>query len=294
MGDWVWSGGVSYITKEHYIDTAKALTKGDSIYIPHEGCTTSSKLWVYSSESGTGCYCNKCGEKGFTGRGIRSLEEVFKRTEAEETDTLVKHVELPKDITYIPSEFHADGLMWLYSADIRNNDIKEYGIGYSAKLHRVIIPVYSACGTLMMWQGRGLTDKQTKYYNVRGVGKKNATFCSWVKSGIDAYEAPDIEEIIVVEDALSVIRVGKHIPTAALLGTSITIGNIMWLGRFPEVTFWLDDDKGGNDGANKAIRKLSMLTECDRIRTAEDPKKLTNKEIVEVLHGNRQDIITSN
>lgn len=281
----------SYIPKHHYIDTAKALPKGDSTYIPHEGCTSSTKMWTYHSDSGWGAFCNKCGLKGFTGYGIRSLEEVFKATEAGEEDVLLKSVVLPPDMTQNPSEWHIDGLMWLYGADIRNADIETYGLGYSPKLHRVIIPIYNGRGELMMWQGRGLTEKQTKYYNVRGVSKKNATFASWIKCGLQEYSRPEITKIVVVEDALSVIRVGRHIPTIALLGTSITIENIMLLSQFPEVRFWLDNDKGGNDGAIKAMRKLSILTKCYRVRTDEDPKKLTNKDIMEALQiEHRQDI----
>ena len=272
------------ISRAEIEELAKDLAIGESRYFAHIDCTTSNKLWVIKSESGIAGYCNKCGSKGYKPVGVRSLDEIFKAPEASTEDSLVTKVVLPEDIETNPKLFHKDALMWLYSSDVRNQDILDYGIGYSPKLHRVIIPVYDENKELVMWQGRGLSDEQTKYYNVRGISKKDVVFYSWVQAS-EHVCIPNKNKLIVVEDALSVIRVGKHSPTVALLGTSITISNILYLGTYDSVGFWLDDDQGGDDGAVKAMRKLDMLTTCYRIRTDEDPKKLTNKQIEEVMNA---------
>lgn len=271
---------------EELVVLGKSLNVGDSIYTSHQDCTSSDKLWLYRSDSGVGFYCNKCGEKGYKGTGLRRLREVHREDSNEER--VMAKLELPKDIVYDTSKWDKAALMWLYSSDVRNDDIKAYKLGYSPKLHRVVIPVYSEEGVLICWQGRGLTSKQTKYYNVRGYGKKYARYCSWVKPGDMHYDLGDRSEVVVVEDALSVIRVGKVRPCVALLGTSANTSVVMWLSGFSKVLVWLDDDAGGWNGSIKLLRKLAMLTEYVRIRTTEDPKKLSNAQIAEVLQHDRQ------
>lgn len=273
---------MSKLTRDCYINVAKSLKEGCSMYTSHDGCTTSSKMWVYHSSDGWGGYCNKCGSKGFTSKGIRKISDILDKSANTEDDVcFVNKVTLPDDITYDPNEFCTSAKVWLYLAGITNDDIRNYRLGYSEKLYRVIIPVYDENNNLLMWQGRGLTEQQTKYYNVRGVGKSAVQFCSWCT--VDSSTQPTTESMIVVEDALSVMRVGKHIPTQAILGTSLNISTTLKLAEYNRVGFWLDDDLGGWNGSNKAMRKLGLLSECVRIRTNEDPKKLTNSEIVSTL-----------
>lgn len=270
---------MSYIHWEDFKEYADSLSVGQSGYFPHEGCTTSSKMWVVKSSSGTNAFCNKCGAKGFKCKGIWHPSMLI--TKASEEEKHVRNPELPDDISFDVSEWPMDAKMWLYSGDIRNKDIQEYGIGYSRSLHRVILPVYDDSFNLLMWQGRGLTEHQTKYYNERGISKNELFFKSWIKQEGEAQF--NYDRVVLCEDALSVIRVGRYTPAVASLGTSMSSEQYYYLSQFDQVLVWYDEDRGGLMGSDKVIKKLSLLTDVKRIRTDEDPKKLSNKEIQEAL-----------
>lgn len=272
-------------------DTAKALPIGGKAYTEHEGCTTSNKLWVYRAAEGIGCFCNKCGYKKFIASGLRKLSEVLSKY-AEETDLVVKEVVLPDDITTDTIEFTQEALLWLYKADVRNNLIEDYGIGYSKDLNRVIIPVYDESNNLLMWQGRGLSSQQTKYLNTKSTKKQNAFFKSWVKS--DKAEANTFDSVVVVEDALSVIKVGQITQAVGVLGTSLSQTQVNYLSKFTQVLFWLDGDRAGVDASNKMVKKLSMVTNTHRIFTKKDPKKLSYAEIEEIIDSARYNATTDN
>lgn len=266
------------------VEAAKDLDIGDSTYIPHVDCTPNNKLWVYKSREGVGYFCNKCGSKSFKRRNIIPLAEL--RAEKKEARTEFKKiVTLPEDVVYNGQDFPLDAKLWLYKADIRNFQIEKYGICYSPSLHRVILPVYDEHGELLMWQGRGLSSSQTKYHNIRGSGKSGYFFKSWVSE--QKIHSHSKERVIVVEDVLSVIKVGRSCPTVAGLGTSLSQAQINFLSNFDRVTFWYDDDKGGLNGSEKAMKALSLVTNVDRIRTEKDPKYISYDEINKIVKEGR-------
>lgn len=272
-------------------DTAKALPIGGKSYTEHEGCTTSNKLWVYRTAEGVGCFCNKCGYKQFYSSGLRKLSEVLSKY-AEETDIVVKDVVLPEDVTTDTTAFTQEALLWLYKADVRNHLIEAYGIGYSKDQNRVIIPVYDEEGKLLMWQGRGLSSTQTKYLNTKSTKKQNAFFKSWVRQ--DTIEPNTFDYVVVVEDALSVIKVGQITQAVGVLGTSLSQTQVNYLSRFSHVLFWLDGDRAGVNASNKMVKKLSMVTNTHRIFTKKDPKKLSYAEIQEIIDSARYNATTDN
>lgn len=268
------------IYREYFEHYAKELKIGDSGYYPHEGCTTSTKMWVYNSATGYGAYCNKCGDKGSIRKGIRHISEL-NISNKQDTQQIVKKVTLPKDITTDMDKWHKDAKLWLYSSDVRNVQIEKYGITYSKGLHRAIIPVYNEDMKLVMWQGRGLDSSQTKYYNTFGINKNEVLFKSWVMP--NKVHEHSFDRVVLCEDALSVIKVGKVCNAVASLGTSLSNAQVNYLAKFKEVIIWYDEDTGGLLGGNKVYRKLSLFTKVIRIRTKEDPKKLSYQEIKEIL-----------
>ncbi len=86
-------------------------------------------------------FCHRCPEKGmkFTRELSPSEWLKFKAAPAEKSQTFVKNMELPPDLTYT---LPATGLAWLYLAGLSDADIKRYKLGYSPSLQRVILPVY--------------------------------------------------------------------------------------------------------------------------------------------------------
>lgn len=93
----------------------------------------------------------------------------------------------------------------------------------------------------------------------------------------------NLQRVVIVEDILSAIRVGKHIDSCSLLGTKITTSQAAELGKYAEVTTWLDSDKAGRSGAYKIRKTLGLITEVSNILTDKDPKELSDKQIKEAL-----------
>lgn len=267
---------MGFIPKEDYIDFAKEIPIETSGYTSHSGCTSSAKLWVYHSSDGYGAYCNKCGDKGFSKKGLRSARDLQKTKNLTQTSRRVRTVVLPPDYTQDVTTFPVEAKVWLYKGGITNKLIREYRIGFSKELYRVIIPVYSDSDKLLMWQGRGLLPEQTKYYNEEGSNKGEVVFKSWQGDVVTTLA-------IVVEDALSVIRVGQFLPAVANLGTSTSLTQSLYLSMFKQLYYWYDNDAGGLNGSIKGMRKMSLLTNCSRIRTELDPKEYSIKALKEIL-----------
>lgn len=272
---------ISWEEKNRLKAIAETLPIDGFTYVSHTDCTSSDKLWVKNTPSKYIYFCNKCGAKGASSKGI---QHVSKLKHKDHNELIVEDVVLPEDVDYDISNWPRDAKLWLYKSDIRNFQIEKYGICYSKSLHRVIIPVYNESRELITWQGRGLREDQTKYLNLKSKKKNDTFFKSWVsKEKIHNYTT---NRIIVVEDALSVITVGRYCPTVAALGTSLSTAQAIFLGNFDEVVFWMDDDRGGLEGSVKGMRKVALLTNVKRIRTREDPKKLSCDEIKRILNDN--------
>ena len=136
------------------------------------------------------------------------------------------------------------------------------------------MPIYNDTGNLIWYQCRALLKGQKPKYIQPAKERDKVMFIQnkMLK-----------ERIVIVEDILSAVRVGKHIAAASLLGTKITTAQANELAEYSNVTLWLDSDKAGRKGSYKIKKTLSLLTNVDSIVTEEDPKELTDERIKELL-----------
>jgi len=244
---------------------------GESAYVPHPGCTTSDKCWLYVNTKGVGYYCNKCGGRDFSFHGVMSMSERRELQRMDDEVTQSTQVVLPNDYSLtIPDE----GLVWLLKAGINSNLAASHCIGWSESLRRVILPVYSG-RTLMYYQARSIDGRAPKYINPR-VSKERVLF------GFE-YFNPDIP-VCITEDILSAVRVSEFMPTVSALGTKLSRWAVYTLGQAPKVYIWLDPDKAGRKGRIKMRQQLQWTTKPILITTDRDPKYYTGTEIKEILH----------
>jgi DNA primase len=176
-------------------------------------------------------------------------------------------------------------MLWLLRASIGYDLARVYGIGYSPKSNRVILPVHELDGELVAFIARATDNQQPKYIAKYKQGNIDAVFTSLHKEGSPF-------DLVVTEDCLSAIRVGRFNTARSLLGTSADAGKIMsllaGLPRLPRIAVWLDGDKAGKNGRNKLVRQLVLQgAEVKRINTPKDPKMYTNAEIERIIHGAR-------
>lgn len=224
-------------------------------------------------------YCHRCGAKGVRYTDGLSPDQFLKWQESVKRDVkennAVAKVELPHKFT---TDIPAHGLAWLYKYDLHDPEIAYYNIGYSPLLDRVITPVYRD-GQLVYWQGRNLgkiTDTNPKYMNVKAMGRKDIYF------EVSDRDNPT-DDVVLVEDVISTIRVGRHIDTFGLLYAYIPTTLIMYLfTQYDRVILWLDPDK-----LNRMVRQVNRFRSFGMnvvmIRADQDPKFYSDEEITEKL-----------
>jgi hypothetical protein len=253
---------------------AKDLLLGQQLRYRHD-CGFDKDAIVSHQPEGYSLHCFKCGEHHFRKKADLTLLELaeireFNRLAIEEQHNAI--ISLPTDYqTAIPHRH----TLWLLKAGIPRSEYMAMGIGWSPRLHRIIIPVNSSTGDLLYWQGRAVDQGQIpKYINPRA--DKTSLLYARAESNSRA-------RVVVTEDILSAIRVGRHIPAVSILGTATSHGQAIQLSRYRRVTYWLDPDKAGRRGATKGHKQLSLLTNCDVIHSDKDPKNLPDRVIREYL-----------
>lgn len=180
---------------------------------------------------------------------------------------------LPSDYT---TEIPLEGRLWLYSAGITESVWKEYNIGYSESMRRVVLPVYNDTGRLIWYQCRALLKGQKPKYLQPRRGRDTVLFQS-------EPIRRNVQELVIVEDILSAIRVGRFKPAVSLLGTKISTAQCNILGRAKRVNIWLDNDSAGRNGARRIRKAVGLITEVRITQSEVDPKALNDNEIKELL-----------
>lgn len=240
-----------------------------------ENCGSGEKLSVNHSVKSYWCNCYRCGFSDQHWKGQQTLTELKRIQDLNDAAAQIQlSLELPHDYT---TEIPLHGRMWLYKAGITEPVWSSYSIGYSESLDRVVLPVYDTEGNLIWYQCRALHAGQKPKY-LQPARDRSAVMFHIQRDG------EHLQRVVVVEDILSAIRVGKHVSACSLLGTKITTAQAAELGKYPEVTTWLDSDRAGRSGAYKIRKTLGLITEVSNILTEKDPKELSNREIKQCLN----------
>ena len=183
-------------------------------------------------------------------------------------------VTLPRDATSI-----IDGvaLRWLSDYDITREEVVSNKLLWSDYRQMLIFPFYSPnSGSLIAWQGRCFKDGYARYQTM---GSKEEVF--WVQGLTHAHS----HGIILVEDCVSAIKVGRQAACMPLLGCGLGSERRTKLRAFTgKLTFWLDYDKA-KEAYEYAQQQRILGYRCQVIVTQDDPKVYTDPEIKEILQG---------
>lgn len=188
----------------------------------------------------------------------------------------VKRIALPDDcIDNIPWE----PATWLSSYDITREEVKRNFITWSPSRQLLIFPFYgNATDDLMGWQGRyfGYNPKHSRYHTE---GQVDDIF--WYQN----LPAAEKHGIIVVEDCVSAIKVGRYATACPLLGSTLSIKKRTHFKFVSDkLTFWLDYDKA--DAAYRYAQQCQILGYKTRVVvTHQDPKEIFDDDMEEILSG---------
>lgn len=230
----------------------------DSNYINHRGCSagddTRKRLWLKRTKLGVMCYCHNCGEKLF-------VKDNYTKSLFESNVEHVKN-EILLDYT---KNISKDGLLWLFKYDLSLKEIEDYSIGYSPNLDRVILPIVTN-GRWDYWQARALSPGvYPKYLNPK-----------FMKSPFYS-QTEDLGNLVIVEDIISAIKVGRCMRACAILGSKIPEEVYKVARRCKKVYLWLDPDM--KDKMNNIKTNLSMYTEITIVDSDKDPKEYSTDKI---------------
>ncbi len=218
-------------------------------------CGSSDGLSIYEDHT----YCHSCKQYRNSSTGRKSNKPAIQT----KRDPTIKA--LPEDFTFnIPEP----GLRWLWDVNLTPELCKLYNVGYSASWGRVILPSYLD-GQLLGWQGRLVPNNADKPKYLQAEGQKPLLFFSY-----GARKHPDF--VVLVEDIASAIVLGRHMPTVALLGTSLDRDGkqvAMLAETSKNYIIWLDGDKAGREAAGTIQTRLDNIgLVLEVIHTKEDPK----------------------
>lgn len=232
--------------------------------LPCDNCGSSDAL----SEYDNGTYCFSC--KNWT-RIVPSLEKLLGNTDNLTTaEPLVGVREIPNDVT---KAMPWNVLKWLRQYGITDDEIHRNDISWSGTHQWLIFPIYGddAEDTIIAWEARNFATAgpKTLFFG----NKKDLLH-------IVSYEKLSIEKtIVIVEDVISAIKVGRCYPCLCLFGSSMDKLFLSRLKRLlgawgegePHLTFWLDQDKL-NDSMKYAAAAIMAGFDAAIVHTISDPK----------------------
>jgi hypothetical protein len=245
----------------------------------HEQCgDTRERLYVTQTDSGWIFHCHNCAP---TMSGY--YKDKMKRLPSpEKTIVSLQDIRNPQlkvvDKIHLPIDYQTQltpaGALWLLKYGITDKERLLYHIGFSPKLNRVILPIYNEDKDLAFWQGRLLeTPSKTlpKYMSVQ------------VKGAEKIFEIEkEGDTVVIVEDMVSAIKVGRHAASIALLGSYIPHGLFKRLKKYKNVMMWLDADKYMESVKySKRFREFGF--KVITVNTVLDPKAVNDDVIKEYL-----------
>lgn len=250
-------------------EQARKLTLGQKRKIPH--CSTDASAYISNNAKGVSLHCFRCGENLFEPHGRLSASELLamRAADAEEARRQYPDVVELYDAS-VPSAAH----IWVLRAGITpERATDEYGIAWSPRSSRVIVPILHNGEPTGQWTGRSVDGRKPKYLMPRG-----SVGAYWY--GLRGDRGP----CVVVEDVLSAIRVYEAgYSSMAMLGTNISLGAATTLAR-NKVIGWFDGDKAGRDGYVKLRKALGPFGVVPaRVQTERDPKTYSRKEIIQCI-----------
>jgi hypothetical protein len=251
----------------------------------HQGCgDTKERLYVKRISGGYLFHCHNCAP-AFSGFApdLQSMSpsQVGKELEVKESkerDGSLLDL-FPDDFT---TNIHLRGWFWLEKYGITVDEVIEHNIGWSQKNRRVILPVYDKEDPtkLLMWQERAVYhDDKPKYRTYRAV----------LGNSPPHFEIERGKDVVVVEDMLSAIKVGRQYGALCLHGSYISQVLINKLAKYRTVFVWLDPDKydvAVKYGVSMAKRGLNVRV----VKSVRDPKEYSNGDIYDYIEDVRANI----
>lgn len=221
-------------------------------------------------------WCFGCGFyiPGYKTMSVKDIEQQLRRQEKKKTAN--NDIHLPDDFS---SSIAKPALDWLMQYGLTEEEIHHNHIGWSHARHALIFAFFDPSGNLLLYQERNFNpDIVGRKYFTQGFPDDN--FIIYFPNG-----ASSSRRLVLVEDVVSAIKVGRQFPCAPLFGSQVSLDRIRRASdRFEELVLWLDKDKALESLKTK-IRASPYFNKVTTIVTDLDPKEYSDHDINEFLAG---------
>ena len=245
-----------------------------SDFVRHEPCQNCGSRDNVSVWSDGHKYCHGCGW-GMPGYKSMSVEDLKKQTKKNNNNKEKTYgaINLPYDCT---SSLPEEPARWLEKYGVTEREILVNHIQWSALNERLLFPIFDLYGNLVIYQGRFFgTNPDAPRYSTRGKVDNCLHYVGVPSDGV-----------ILVEDMVSAIKVGRQACAMPLFGSMISIERLIALSsRFKRLVVWLDRDKA-KYALKARLRASSYFDEVSTIITDKDPKDYSDAQIRGFLNGN--------
>lgn len=224
-----------------------------------------------------GKWCFGCGYgvPGYKGMSVDDLKKQIRYNESKKKNDPIR---LPADYTSVLPD---EGLSWLRKYGITDEEIVKYKIGWSNEYETrtgsiiewpsLILPAFDVWGNLLVYQRRSFSSGTLPKYHTSGAPEA----VLWTVSNGN----PPDDLLILVEDFVSSIRVGRQFESSPLWGSSLSLGQITRISdRYSRLGLWLDFNKVGH-ARLLAFKAQPYFRQIAVIATEKDPKEYDDKSI---------------
>lgn len=210
-------------------------------------------------------YCFSCGY--FEGDGNKlSISRITKQISQQKKNG-PRDVALPSDFSFdLPENVRE----WLAKYAITEEEIELHSLGWTEKYTSLVFPILDVHGNLLMVQSRKFSDSPGPKYFTSGYPESIMHLV-----GHERFSGT----IVVVEDLISAIKVGRHCTTMPLWGSSISTERIHRLSTIAvRLVIWLDNDKA-EYATRRAVTAQPWFSDVKVVVTELDPKEYSDKLI---------------
>ncbi len=225
---------------------------------------------------GGGAHCFACGFHQHPPNSLANMKARMTHTQPDNGSMLNDYYNSSNLTPDLP--IHA--LRWLARYQVGHDDARRHNFTYCRDRDTLCMPTYDGIGELVHLEERYLGES-ISYPKYKSFGSKTAYFKMFSPDTTDLYR----DMVVLVEDTLSAIRVGKVAPSIALHGTHIPneLVNLLHTMKCP-VRVWLDRDAAQKSA--KAVLSMSQhIVDVRSIITELDPKQYTQEAIVDFVKG---------
>lgn len=198
--------------------------------------------------------------------GLDALRAQFHTVEKKKND----RSNLPDDCRYALDK-RAEA--WLKKYGLTDQEIRDNKLMWSPRKELLIFPIIID-GEMVMWQGRYFgSNPDYPKYNTQGFPKGGGVY----------YILGTGERLVLVEDVVSAIKVGRVASALPLFTNNLNSKQAIHLARYYEhVVIWLDPNM--REHSLKLQRRLELFFKTVRVVYSDyDPKAHSDREIRELL-----------